>query len=343
MNSQPPDRFKVASAFWSGISHLGLTPAAVLRQSRLPAALYSDGTALVSTEQFFALWRGVEELSTDPAAGLTIGSLPGTGSYHPLLIAAQHSRDYRDALQRMARYKQFCSPEEMRITESKDECVIDFVWTNTTAEEPRLLTDAALAIVLHLGRNGTGTAINPKRVELARELEASRAHEKFFGCAVKYRSPRNAIVLYRSDLDRSFTTHNAELIEMLQGQFDKQTTDRVAATRTVDRVKWILKRLLAGNRPDIDTVARELGMSSRTLQRKITDEGANFRQLLLEARKELVREYLRQPKLGLTEAAYLLGYDDPNSFYRAFRSWEGTTPAHWRATRQVTSNAAGEN
>lgn len=342
MNSQPPDRFKVARAFWSGIAHLGLTPAAVLRQSRLPAALFSEEGALVSTGQFFALWHAVAELSPDPAAGLKIGSLPGASSYHPLLIAALHSRDYRDALQRMARYKQFCSPEEMRIVETGDECVIDFAWTGMTEAEPRLLTDAAFAVVLQLGRAGTGATLTPRRVELARRLEPSRTHEKFFGCAVQYRRPRNAIVLHRADLDRSFTTYNAELIAMLQGQFEKSLADRAAGARTVDRVKWILRRLLAGNRPDITSVARELGLSSRTLQRKITEEGGNFRQLLTEVRKELVREYLRQPALQLTEAAYLLGYDDPNSFYRAFRSWEGTTPAHWRATRQA-AGTAGEN
>ncbi|WP_438479570.1 AraC family transcriptional regulator ligand-binding domain-containing protein [Oleiharenicola lentus] len=334
MNTQPPDRFKVAHAFWHGLAPLGLTPAAVLRQSRLPMALFDEEKTLVSTEQFFALWRAVEELSTDAAAGLKIGSFPGTGSYHPLLVAAQHSRTYRDCLQRMARYKQFCSPEEMRLTETKDESVIDFVWTSTTEAEPKLLTDAAFALVTQLGRGGTGTAINPKRVELMRKIDASRTHEEFFKCPVKHRAPRNAIVFHRTDLDRGFITHNAELLEMLSGHWEKALQDRATQTRTSDRVKWILKRLLAGNRPDIDSVARELGMGTRTLQRKITDEGLSFRQLLLEARKELVREYLLQPSIEITEAAYLLGYDDPNSFYRAFRSWEGTTPADWRSAHR---------
>ena len=56
----------------------------------------------------------------------------------------------------------------------------------------------------------------------------------------------------------------------------------------------------------------------------------NFRQLLLEARQELVHQYLTQPDVQVAEVAFLLGYEDANSFYRAFRTWEGTTPAHWR-------------
>jgi AraC-like DNA-binding protein len=75
-------------------------------------------------------------------------------------------------------------------------------------------------------------------------------------------------------------------------------------------------------------------MSDRTLQRRITDEGSTFRQLLNETRHELVRQYLVNPAVEITEAAFLVGYEDPNSFYRAFRSWEGTTPAEWRAANQ---------
>jgi diketogulonate reductase-like aldo/keto reductase len=99
-------------------------------------------------------------------------------------------------------------------------------------------------------------------------------------------------------------------------------------------VKWVLKRLLAGSRPDLPMVAKELGISERTLQRRITDEGTSFRQLLNETRHELVRQYLGNASVEITEAAFLVGYEDPNSFYRAFRSWEGKTPAEWRAANQ---------
>jgi AraC-like DNA-binding protein len=81
-------------------------------------------------------------------------------------------------------------------------------------------------------------------------------------------------------------------------------------------------------------VAKELGMSERTLQRRITDEGTTFRELLNETRRELARQYLGNELVEINEAAFLVGYEDPNSFYRAFRSWEGKTPAEWRAANQ---------
>jgi AraC-like DNA-binding protein len=72
------------------------------------------------------------------------------------------------------------------------------------------------------------------------------------------------------------------------------------------------------------------------LQRRIDDDGTTFRQLLLETRQELAREYLNRPEIDVAEVAYLLGYKDANSFYRAFRTWEGTTPSQLRAALRRT-------
>jgi AraC-like DNA-binding protein len=76
-------------------------------------------------------------------------------------------------------------------------------------------------------------------------------------------------------------------------------------------------------------------MSSRTLQRRIAEEGSSFRQLLSDARRELARLYLQHPSLELNQAASLLGYENPNSFLRAFRVWEGVTPTEWRAMQKA--------
>jgi AraC-like DNA-binding protein len=78
-------------------------------------------------------------------------------------------------------------------------------------------------------------------------------------------------------------------------------------------------------------------MSSRTLQRRITDEGASFRHLLNESRRELAHYYLKEPSLGISEIAYLLSYEDPSSFFRAFHEWEGMTPNEWKAIRPCRS------
>jgi AraC-like DNA-binding protein len=221
---------------------------------------------------------------------------------------------------------------------SKDECVIQLVWLHAQEETPSLLTDAAFATVVELGRRGTGHLVKPQRVELKRALESSGVHEAYFKCPVKFRARRNMLILNSADLDLPFVTYNAELLEMLEPQLVSALEERRAKSSIREQVKWILRRLLAGSRPEITAVARELGLSDRTLQRRIVDDGASFRQLLLETRKELACEYLTRPEIDVAEAAYLLGYEDSNSFYRAFRTWEGTTPAQWKSARRRSDN-----
>ena len=101
-----------------------------------------------------------------------------------------------------------------------------------------------------------------------------------------------------------------------------------------DEVKAASKRLLAGRRPALQDVARTLGLSTRTLQRQLTKQGVTFQLVLREARRELARHYLVQKSLELNETAYLLGFDDVNSFFRAFQSWEGVSPHRWRCRHQ---------
>ena len=195
MTVNVPDRFKAANAFWIGLGKIGLTPAAVLGHARVPVTVYDGTKNLVTTAQIFAPWRAVGELSSDPAAGLKIASQIDVGNRPPSTMAAWYASDYRDALARLARFKQLCTPEELRIKISKDECLIEPVWLHAQEETPPLLTDAAFASFVELGRRGTGLPVNPKRVELKRKAEATRVPRSLFQMpgqirnAPKYRHP----------------------------------------------------------------------------------------------------------------------------------------------------------
>ncbi len=326
--------FKIAPAMNVGLKALGVDPVTLLRRCDLPLTLFSSGYGEVTTEQFFALWYELEKISDDPAIALKLPGVVPLQQHHPVSIAAQHARTFRDGLQRMARYKSLCCAEEMRLTETKGEGRLEFNWVLGREFAPPLLVDVAFASSLVMGRRGTDQSIHPLRVELRRSGEHRAIYEAYYGCPVKFKARHNSIVYRTSDLDRAFITYNAELLAMLSPQLDRELARRKAEQTVADRVKWVLMRLLGAQRPGIMEVARELGMSCRTLQRRITEESSSFRQLVNEARRELAKQYLLQPSLNLGETACLLGYEDPNSFFRAFREWEGTTPGEWRDSRQ---------
>jgi len=338
--SLPAVHVRFFHSFWSGVARSGVEPAEVVRRARLPAAALSE-TVTLSLEQSFAFWREVRELSGNPAIGLEIARNLDLAGAPPMILAPYHARDWRDALHRIARYKQMCSPERLQIGESGTECTVD-IERPRPHPESATVTDMAFGALMELGRRGTRQALKARRVELQREKPAGPpVHEAYFGCPVRFGAAANRLILDRADLDRPFASYNAELLEMLSPALERALADHQGRNTLSGQVKWLMKRRLATKRPDMRVVAQELALSERTLQRKLAEEGTRFQDILAEARRELAHEYLANAQLDMADVAFLLGFDDQNSFFRAFRQWEGETPARWRALRLGAPRAAG--
>jgi AraC-like DNA-binding protein len=325
------DRFRVATTLARKLGELGVSPADVLRLAGLPGGLLDQEKILVSTEELFALYRGIAKASPDPLIGLKLGAEERVERYDPIAIAAVSARSLRDALQRLARYKHLTCPEGIEVSERGDECRVRFRWLLAQETEPPLLIDVCFAAVAALARRGSGAAVKPKRLALRGPARDRRAYESHFGCPAAFGGEQNLMVFARADLDRPFLTHNADLFASVAPQLEAELKQALATKAIGEQVKAVLKRLLAGSRPGIEIVAKELGLSSRTLQRRLTDDGITFQQLMQEARRELARHYLLHSSLELNETAYLLGYEDAHSFFRAFHQWEGSPPGEWRA------------
>lgn len=247
------------------------------------------------------------------------------------------SRTFGDALQRLARYKQLTCPEEIRIHRTGEEAAVEFFYVEAEETQPELLVDMLLAWILSVGRQGSDNQITPLRLELCRAAKHRALLESHFGCRVRFKADRNALVFRSSDLDRPFVTHNEELLNVIGAQLESELQARRTGKTVGEQVKQTLRQLLAGKRPTLDDVAKELGLSTRTLQRRLTDSGLTFQQVVEETRRELARHYLKQRAVELNEAAFLLGFEDANSFFRAFQHWEGTSPGEWRTREGVTS------
>jgi len=101
-----------------------------------------------------------------------------------------------------------------------------------------------------------------------------------------------------------------------------------------DRVRACLMEILASGHYSMADVATRLAVSPRTLQRRLRQEDTSFQKELDSLREELARNYLAKSDYSSGQIAFLLGYEDPNSFFRAFRSWTGETPEVVRAQVQ---------
>jgi AraC-like DNA-binding protein len=322
--------FRVNGRLGVLLGELGVSVPAVLRQAGLRRDLFNQTRVLVTTEELFALWQAVHDVSGDPAIGLRLGTQTKMEHFHPTSLAALSTDNFGAAVQRMARYKLLSAPEEILQEIEGDAWSVRFRWLLADGAEPAVLTEHCFAVVLSLARFGTGKRIVPLRVEFIQPREHRTALENHFGCPVTFGAAHNAIVFRAADARRPLVTRNVELLAMLAPQLDEQLARQRREQSFTERVRETIQMRLAGHRPTIDDIAGALHMSARTLQRRLQDEGKSFQGVLEDARHELARHYLASSRLELNEAAYLLGYEDANSFARAFRGWEGVPPAHWR-------------
>ena len=325
-----PDRFRITKGWAHRFAAEKISVPMLLRRAGLPANLFEQEKIYVTTAEVFAIWRTVAELSSDPAFGLKLGTEIRFERSHPVSIAGVCSRTFGDALQRLARYKQLTCPEEIRVHRKAQETSVEFFFIEAKEAQPDIMVDLGLSWILCVGQRGSDGEIKPLRLELTRPVKHRALLERHFGCRVRFNADRDALVFRTSDLDRPFVTQNEELAKIIGTHLDSEIKAESMSNSVGEQVKQTLRQLLAGRRPTLQDVARELGMGARTLQRRLTDANITFQQLVEETRRELARHYLKQSTVELNETAFLLGYEDANSFFRAFQVWEGTSPGEWR-------------
>ncbi len=330
-------RFRVPGRLALKLKEHGISVAAVLRRAGLPGDLFEHVRILVSTEELFALWHSIEVVSSDPLIGIKLGVETKTERFHPMAIAALSTQNLVTATEHLARYKKLTAPEEILSKLSKQEFSVAFRWLLAVDAEPHVLTDYCFSWMISLARHGTGTQLNPLRVEYVQERSNLRTLERSLGCKVVSGASRNTIVFRASDATAPFVTCNVELLDLLAPQFEEQLREHKEEDSFVALVRRAIQDRLTGQRPSIDAISDAIHMSPRTLQRRLQEAGSSFQRVLDEARHQMARYYLSNSVLELNEAAYLLGFEDPNSFGRAFRNWEGMPPSDWRESHRTAS------
>jgi AraC-like DNA-binding protein len=329
--------FRVPGRLALKLKELGISIPAILRRAGLPRDMFDQTRILVTTSELFALWRAIEAVSSDPLIGLRLGVETKTERFNPMGIAALSTQNLLAAAEHMARYKKLTAPEEILIQLDEQELSIGFRWLLAVDAEPQVLTDYCFSWMLSIARHGTGTQLNPLRVEYVQRRANLRAIERNLSCKLVCGASRNAIIFRASDATAPFVTRNAELLDLLAPQFEEQLRQYKDEDSFIELVHRAIQDRLTGQRPSIDAISQVLHMSPRTLQRRLQESGSSFQRVLDEARHQMARYYLSNSVLELNEAAYLLGFEDPNSFGRAFRAWEGVPPSDWRETHRAST------
>jgi len=312
------------------------TSPAVLRQL---AALGVDvaplaGVTEVTTDEYFAFWRALEAETDRPDLGVLVGAQSPVHAYSIASVAALQAPTLGDALRTLARYKRLTCPEHIAIDVRDGEASVRCDWILATGEVPRLLVDGVFASIVALGRTGSGGKAQPIRVELARRARHAQVLRAHFGCSIRFGAAADRLVFAERALATPFVTASSEAFSRIVPGLEQQLVARRRQRTLVDDVRVAIARTIStGERPSIERIARDLQASPRTLQRRLGEADTTFQHQLDDVRRRVAHRLLSNTELDTIDIAFLLGFAEPNSFARAFRTWERTTPLRWRAAR----------
>lgn len=305
----------------------------VLRRAGLPEDLLHRSGVRLPTDQFFAFTQAIEDSVDDPLFALRFVDRVSPEWFSPPLFASLCSPNLTVAASRLARFKPLIAPVELLIESGPDGLRISYRWLESHIGPPPFLSGSEALFLVKLARLGTRHPVRATDVTL-RALPAKRAaYEEFLGCRIR-RDDRLSVSFAPDDATRPFLTANGEMWDIFEPQLRRRLSELDAAATFGARTRGVLLEALPSGQATVEFAAQRLAVSRRTLQRRLRAEGTSFNAIVRETRESLSQHYLGNTTLSYTEIAYLLGFQEPNSFFRAFNDWTGTTPEARRQALQ---------
>lgn len=319
---------------------LGLDTGRILRAAQIDAATLQDADARIPVGQADALWRKAYELSNDPDLALhAIEALP-FGAYRVIDYLGSSAATLGDALAKVSAYFPLVN-DVVRLPYEVGERHVSFAIE--ASSQPRLVTrpyaEYTLAAVFLRTRAAANLRFPLIRVEFTHDRPADvREHERIFECPVVFGAANSRLLMARAVWDMPCPGSDPSLSSVLE-MHARMLLDRLPAPiDLVARVLGAIERELSGGSPGLASIARQLAMSPRTLQRRLRDEGVPFNEVLDAVRFRAARCYLARRDVAAAEVAYLLGFAGQGSFNRAFRRWSGETPSEYRRRSSAVQN-----
>ncbi len=309
----------------------GLDPDALFAEARLNVG-DTDVTDIGElTDAFSRAWELAVTKTGNPAIGLTLPTHPlvSLGVLSHVVLAAS---DVRSALQSLARFTHLASPTaalEMKI--DGDRCQVTLqISPGRRPVAPQRFDFLGVTCIRGL-HWVTGRDVKPLVFHHPGPTPANPERwREVFGCPVVFNAPACVLELSVKELSLPIPTADptvSDLCERIATQIAEQQGGSVTA-----RVRQVLLKHLSKGDPRRETVAATLCMSERTLQRRLTEEGTSFAELVDEVRREAAERYFAHGDYSPTEITFALGFSDPSNFYRACKRWFGRSPSTMRCS-----------
>ncbi|WP_109126699.1 AraC family transcriptional regulator [Dyella sp. C11] len=332
MTSKQATRFAVHPGWRLVMRDAGIDVAHALSYAGLPADLFARKDASLTPNEYFRLWNGMEAAAAGRNVALTLVRATSVEAFDPPIFASLCSPNFNVALSRLAEYKRLIGPLTCNVQVTPAFTQVTLTCYGWDEPLPSSLGAFEAIFLTHLARLATRFDIRPTLCQLMTLPPEAEACEAFLGCPMQL-GDANIVRFSAEDAARPFLTENAAMWEFFEPGLRARLSKLDTEATLGERVRAALLDMLPSGQSSIDQVAHRLAMSRRSLQRQLEKECIAFRDLLNSVRNELASHYLLHSELSPGQISYLLGFEDANSFLRAFKGWTGITPGEFRVER----------
>lgn len=311
---------------------LGVDADALLKRCNIARALLDEADGKIAHQAMMNLWQEALFLTGDTHLGLHLAEAVPLEAFGLHTYALLSSPTLREAYRRACRYQRLIhTGTRLLLQEEAAVGSLEHMLPGGMPA-PRQPAEFLVTLWVRLGRLLVGDDFAPLVVFFAHDApEETHEHERIFQTTVYFRSGRTAIQVANQLLDRGNDKADPGLARILDEYAHHLLASAPASATLSDYVRSYLVDALIDGAPTADSIAASLPISVRTLHRNLHEEGTSLRALLSQVRHEQATRHLANPQISIAEVAFLLGFAELSSFYRAFHGWTGMTPATYRA------------
>ncbi len=300
------------------IDSIGASSETIYKKLNLPLNALSD--IQIDRETYIAL---MNEIDKQCDIGLIIQSFDVTKftEFVPPIYSGLCADNGLECIKRICKYKKLIGPFILDINQTTQEVELTFCFENNT-QIPNISSIMENIIVTNLLRQGTGFNIMPTEIRSTFKYEILAI--EFFG-VIPVIASKNSIKFKLDDLLEPFISKNNIMWSYLEPEFNKRLEEFEVDESVSAKVRTILMEAIPAGVGNIETVAKQMLVSTRTLQRKLAKENTTFVKQLNHSKELLAKNLILNTNSSTAEIAYLLGYSEVSAFTRAFMQWTGLT------------------
>ncbi|MDX2428815.1 MAG: AraC family transcriptional regulator [Xanthomonadales bacterium] len=318
---------------WKTIESCGVDPEPLFAAEDIRPKLPIDPSMRMPYEKIDRIRAKAVKLCGDEAIGIRSASVYSASQLGALGYAWQVSMSLRNAFTRLERFIRVVNDKAVVLVENLDDIMVVTIRLDVPSENLSARDDSALAIITRMCTLVYGDSFRLQGVNFKHPAPRDfKPYFEFFACQLNFDQADNQLLIPLSIADDLLVGANPELA-LLNDQVVTRRLALLDRNDIVARVQSALMEQLPNGQVSDDSVAFALHMSVRTMHRKLADANQNFRTLLVEMRRNLAEMYILDKSLTLTEISLLLGFSEPSSFSRAFKSWTGSAPSEIRQAR----------